>query len=143
EALHGPMGIGLQAVELAPCHAGLAGQRFQRLLSVLSFVGRLLSPRPFALRLAADPRMSSASLPSAMGMLHELLRRTGRWRQSAARLGSARVVAQTSGRPPTADQESRRSRTLPPFHAAKYRASHARRTAQNTSPTNCPPRGSL
>src|SRR5438094_620095 len=35
EALHGPIGLGLQAVELAPYHAGLAAQRFQRLLSVL------------------------------------------------------------------------------------------------------------
>src|SRR6266581_1128809 len=90
------MGIGLQAVELSPCHAGLAGQRFQRLLSVLSFVGRLLSPRPFEFRLAADPRMSSESLPSAMGMLHELLRRTGRWRQSAAGGCSAGVPALTA-----------------------------------------------
>ena len=41
-------------------------------------------PRPFELRCAADPRMASASFPSVMGMLHDLLRRTGRWRQSAA-----------------------------------------------------------
>ena len=52
--------------------------------TVLGFVGRLLFPRPFEFRLAADPRMSSESFPSAMGMLHELLRRTGRWRQSGA-----------------------------------------------------------
>src|SRR5919204_4174453 len=83
------MGIGLEAIQLSPCHAGLAEQRFQRLLSVLGFVGRLLSPRPFAFRLAADPKMSSESFPSVMGMLHELLRRTGRWRQSGAVLGSA------------------------------------------------------
>jgi hypothetical protein len=75
------MGIGLQAMQLSPCHAGLAEQQFQRLLSVLGFVGRLLFPRPFEFRLAADPRMSSESFPSAMGMLHELLRRTGRWRR--------------------------------------------------------------
>ena len=66
-------------MQLSPCHAGLAEQQFQRLLSVLGFVGRLLFPRPFEFRLAADPRMSSESFPSAMGMLHELLRRTGRW----------------------------------------------------------------
>jgi hypothetical protein len=82
------MGIGLQAIQLSPYHAGLAEQRFQRLLSVLSFVGRLLSPRPFGVRLAADPRMSSESFPSAMGMLHELLRRTGGFRTS----GGARLA---------------------------------------------------
>src|SRR5262245_48361029 len=38
--------------------------------------------------------MSSASFPSAMGILHELLRRTGRWRQSGAVRGSAQVLAQ-------------------------------------------------
>src|SRR5215471_9510097 len=71
-------------MQLSPCHAGLAEPQFQRLLSVLGFVGRLLSPRSFEFRLAADPRISSESYPSMMGMLHELLRRTGRWRQSAA-----------------------------------------------------------
>src|SRR5712691_10973026 len=49
------MGIGLQAIQLSPCHTGLAEPQFQRLLSVLGFVGRLLSPRPFEFRLAADP----------------------------------------------------------------------------------------
>jgi hypothetical protein len=44
------MGIGLQAVELSPCHAGLAEPQFQRLLSVLGFVGMLLFPRPFGSR---------------------------------------------------------------------------------------------
>src|SRR5881398_1079971 len=78
------MGIGLQAVELAPCHAGLTGQRLSRLLSVPGLSGRRVSPCPFGCREAADPRISSASFPSTMGMLHELLRRTGRWRQSAA-----------------------------------------------------------
>src|SRR5207249_10023448 len=51
--------------------------------SVLGFIGRLLFPRPFGVREAVDPRISSESYPSAMGMLHALLRRTGRWRQSA------------------------------------------------------------
>src|SRR6266851_8954167 len=83
--------MGRQALQLSPWHAGLAAPRFQRLLSVLGFVGRLLSPRPFGFREAADPRISSASFPSAMGMLHKLLRRTGRWRQSAAVLCSAPV----------------------------------------------------
>ena len=50
EALHGPHGIGLQAIKLSPCHAGLAEPRFQRLLSALGFAGRLLSPRSFEFR---------------------------------------------------------------------------------------------
>jgi hypothetical protein len=50
EALHRPIGLGLQAVELSPCHAGLAEPQCQRLLSVLGFVGRLLFPRPFGSR---------------------------------------------------------------------------------------------
>ena len=54
--------------------------------AVPGFVGRLLFPCPFGFREAADPRISSESFPSAMGMLHKLLRRTGRWRQSAGRL---------------------------------------------------------
>ena len=37
EALHRPMGIGLQAVELAPGHAGLAEPRCQRLLPCSAF----------------------------------------------------------------------------------------------------------
>src|SRR5262249_1668516 len=80
----------LQAVELSPCHARLAEQWFQRRLSTLGFIGRLLSPRPFEFRLAADSRISSESFPSAMGILHELLRRTGRWRQLALGSCSAR-----------------------------------------------------
>src|SRR5262250_2805800 len=83
------MGIRLQAMQLSPYHAGLAEPQFWRLLSVLGFVGRLLSPHPFEFRLAADPRISSESFPSVMGMLHELLRRTGRWRPSGAARGSA------------------------------------------------------
>ena len=89
------MGIGLQAVELSPCHAGRAEPQLQRLLSVLGFVGMLLFPRPCGSREAADPRISSASYPSAMGMLHALLRRTGRWRQSAP---TVRLGAQASNR---------------------------------------------
>ena len=37
EALHGPMGLGLQAVELSPGHAGLAEPRCQRLLPCSAF----------------------------------------------------------------------------------------------------------
>jgi hypothetical protein len=37
EALHGPMGIGLQVGELSPCHAGLAEPRCQRLLPFSAF----------------------------------------------------------------------------------------------------------
>src|SRR5437867_657176 len=81
------MGSGLQAMQLSPCHAGLAEPRLQRLISALGCVGRRLSPCPFGLREAADPRISSASFPSTMGMLHKLLRRTGRWRPSPARPG--------------------------------------------------------
>jgi hypothetical protein len=47
-------------------------------------LGRRLFPRPFGFREAVDPRISSASYPSTMGMLHALLRRTGRWRQSGS-----------------------------------------------------------
>src|SRR5262249_3290023 len=50
EALPGPLGIGLQAVELSPCHAGLAAPPLQRLLSVLGCVGRRWFPRPFGTR---------------------------------------------------------------------------------------------
>jgi|RhiMetdeSRZDD1v2_1073273.scaffolds.fasta_scaffold151469_3 hypothetical protein len=70
------MGIGLQAVELSPCHAGLAEPRFPRLLAVPGFVGMRLFPGPFWVREVADPRISSASFPSAMEMGHKLLRRT-------------------------------------------------------------------
>ena len=84
ETRHGPLGLELQAMPRAPGHAGLAAPQLQRLRSVLGFVGRLLSPRPFGFRSAVDPRLSSASFPSAMGLLHALLRRTGRWRQSEA-----------------------------------------------------------
>ena len=102
------MGIGLQAMQLSPCHAGLAEQQFQRLLSVLGFVGRLLFPRPFEFRLAADPRMSSESFPSAMGMLHELLRRTGRWRAS----GSMPLLGTSAATPPHMWKEQGQRRAL-------------------------------
>ena len=55
---------------------------------------------PLALSGSGEPLTqgySSESFPSAMGMLHELLRRTGGWRQSAARLCSARGRAQELG----------------------------------------------
>ena len=48
---------------------------------------------PLALSGSGEPltqEYSSASFPSTMGILHELLRRTGRWRQSGAALGSVR-----------------------------------------------------
>ena len=44
------MGIGLQAVELSPCHAGLAEPWCKRLPSVLGFLSKRLSPRPFGFR---------------------------------------------------------------------------------------------
>src|SRR5437899_13081358 len=83
------MGLGLQARPLSPGHAGLAAPPYPRLRAVRGGVGRLWSPRPFALRFAVDPRISSASFPSVMGMLHALLRRTGRWRRSPANPCSA------------------------------------------------------
>jgi hypothetical protein len=50
EALHGPPGIGLQAIQRSPGHAGLAAPQFPRLLSVLGFLGRLLFPPPVGSR---------------------------------------------------------------------------------------------
>src|SRR5712691_6252548 len=63
EALHCSHGIGLQAIKRSPGHAGLAEPRFPRLLSVLGFAGRLVSPGPFGFREAADPRIFLCILP--------------------------------------------------------------------------------
>ena len=40
----GRLGTGLQAMQLSPHHAGLAGLQFQRLLSASRFAAMLLSP---------------------------------------------------------------------------------------------------
>src|SRR2546426_2675280 len=87
--------MGLHAVELAPCHAGLTEPRFPRLRSALGWSGRRVSPYPFGRREALDPRISSASCPSAMGMRHALLRRTRSWRRSASVRGSAGLRLRT------------------------------------------------
>jgi len=84
EALHGPLGLGLQAGALAPGHAGRAEPPWPRLLSGLGLVGRLWCPRPCRAREAAAPRLASATSPSLRGRWHALLRRTARWRQSGA-----------------------------------------------------------
>jgi len=40
----------LQAIQLSPCHAGLAEQRFLRFLFALRFSAMLFSPLPFDVR---------------------------------------------------------------------------------------------
>jgi hypothetical protein len=66
--------------------------------AVLGVLGLLWFPRPVGSREAVAPRISSASYPSTMGMLQALLRRTGRWRQSAPGPCSARAWPRRSGR---------------------------------------------
>src|SRR5215475_10128482 len=134
------MGIGLQAIPLSPCHAGLAEQQFQRLLSVLGFIGRLLSPRPFGFRLAVDPRISSESCPSAMGMLHVLLRRTGRWRQSARCPCWAMLLlvmtALPSARPPASSRTYGTTPSVTPA-CSLGRALTARPRSASPAPSRC------
>jgi hypothetical protein len=82
--LHGPRGRGRPALPLSPWHTGRAAPQLPRLRSGLGRLGRLVSPGPCGCRCAVAPRLSSASCPSAMGLLQARLRRTGRWRQSGA-----------------------------------------------------------
>src|SRR5262249_31773413 len=123
--LNGPMSLALQPVELRPSHAGFPEPRCQRLLSVLGFVGRRVSPRPFGFREAVDPRLSSASYPSAMGMVHALLRRTGRWRQSAARCCSSKPLTRQSYDLSSFPDRSMMSSFAPPLRVSRRERSHA------------------
>ena len=48
--------IGVQAMQLSPCLAGLAEQWLTTLSSILRFPHMLLSPKPFGVRLVRWPR---------------------------------------------------------------------------------------
>ena len=50
ECAFAPLGIGVQAIQLSPYQAGLAGRRLWRLRAVPRFSGRLLFPPAFAFR---------------------------------------------------------------------------------------------
>ena len=103
-SMGGPIGIGLQAIQLWPCHAGLAGPRFADLTFPAS---PACSGPPYlsVVRKPDDPSSSPKSLLLAKGIQHQIARRTSvPYRHFSPRMGA---TARSQGRQPL-------DRTRPP-----------------------------